>query len=79
MIENSKKLIVFILFLLTISACSSDNSSGPTLVEISSDTEDVDYEEEDGDEQEEIDEKKTNPEKIESKESDATQEKNESK
>jgi len=60
MIENSKKLIVFILFLLTISACSSDNSSGPTLVEISSDTEDVDYEEEDGDEQEDSDEEENN-------------------
>jgi photosystem II stability/assembly factor-like uncharacterized protein len=51
MIENSKKLIVFILFLLIVSACSSDDSSGPTLVEISSD-EDVDYEEEDIDEEE---------------------------
>ena len=56
MIENSKKLIVFILFLLILSACSSDDSSGPTLVEISSDEEDVDYEEEDGDEEEEGDE-----------------------
>ena len=52
MIENSKKLIVFILFLLILSACSSDDSSGPTLVEISSDEENVDYEEEDGDEEE---------------------------
>ncbi len=51
MIENSKKLILFILFLLIVSACSSDDSSGPTLVEISSD-EDVDYEEEDIDEEE---------------------------
>ncbi len=51
MIENSKKLIVFILFLLIVSACSSNDSSGPTLVEISSD-EDVDYEEEDIDEEE---------------------------
>ena len=56
MIENSKKLIVFILFLLILSACSSDDSSGPTLVEISSDEENVDYEEEDGDEEEEGDE-----------------------
>ena len=56
MIENSKKLIVFILFLLILSACSSDDSSGPTLVEISSDEEDVDYEEEDGDEEEDSDE-----------------------
>ncbi|MDA9706605.1 hypothetical protein N9U94_05240 [Acidimicrobiaceae bacterium] len=52
MIENSKKLIGFILFLLILSACSSDDSSGPTLVEISSDEEDVDYEEEDDDEEE---------------------------
>ena len=56
MIENSKKLIVFILFLLILSGCSSDDSSGPTLVEISSDKEDVDYEEEDGDEEEDSDE-----------------------
>ena len=60
MIENSKKLIVFILFLLTIYACSSDDSSGPSLVEISSDTEDVDYEEEDGDDQEDSDEEENN-------------------
>ena len=52
MIENSKKLIVFILFLLILSGCSNDDSSGPTLVEISSDEEDVDYEEEDSDEEE---------------------------
>ena len=56
MIENSKKLIVFILFLLILSGCSSDDSSGPTLVEISSDEVDVDYEEEDGDEEEDSDE-----------------------
>ena len=56
MIENSKKLIVFILFLLILSGCSSDDSSGPTLVEISSDEEDVDYEEEDGNEEEDSDE-----------------------
>ena len=56
MIENSKKLIVFILFLLILSGCSSDDSSGPTLVDISSDEEDVDYEEEDGDEEEDSDE-----------------------
>ena len=56
MIENSKKLIVFILFLLILSGCSSDDSSGPTLVEISSDEEDVDYEEEDGDEEDDSDE-----------------------
>jgi len=60
MIENSKKLIVFILFLLILSACSSDDSSGPSLVEISSDTEDVDYEEEDGDEEEDSDEEENN-------------------
>ena len=56
MIENSKKLIVFILFLLILSGCSNDDSSGPTLVEISSDEEDMDYEEEDGDEGEDSDE-----------------------
>ena len=56
MIENSKKLIVFILFVLILSGCSSDDSSGPTLVEISSDEEDMDYEEEDGDEEEDSDE-----------------------
>ena len=60
MIENSKKLIVFILFLLILSGCSSDDSSGPTLVEISSDKEDVDYEEEDGDEEEDSDEEENN-------------------
>ena len=60
MIENSKKLIVFILFLLTISACSGDDSSGPSLVEISSDTEDVDYEEEDVDEEEDSDVEENN-------------------
>ena len=58
MIENSKKLIVFILFLLILSGCSSDDSSGPTLVEISSDEEDVDYEEEHSDEEEDSDEEK---------------------
>ena len=56
MIENTKKLIVFILFLLILSGCSSDDSSGPTLVEISSDEENVDYEEEDVDEEEDGDE-----------------------
>ena len=56
MIENSKKLIIFILFLLILSGGSSDDSSGPTLVEISSDEEDVDYEDEDGDEEEDSDE-----------------------
>ena len=60
MIENSKKLIVFILFLLILSACSSDDSSGPTLVEISSDEENVDYEEEDGDEEEDGNEEENN-------------------
>ena len=61
MIENIKKLIVFIFFLLILSACSSDDSSGPALVEISSDTEDVDYEGEDVDyEQEDSDEEENN-------------------
>ena len=56
MIENTKKLIVFIFFLLILSACSSDDSSGPALVEVSSDEENVDYEEEDVDEEEDGDE-----------------------
>ena len=56
MIENTKKLIVFIFFLIILSACSSDDSSGPELVEISSDEENVDYEEEDVDEEEDGDE-----------------------
>ena len=51
MLKISNKLIVLFLFFLVVSACSSSDSSGPTLVEISSD-EDVDYEEEDIDEEE---------------------------
>ena len=41
--KNSNKLIVLILFFLIISACSSNDSSGPTLVEVSSNEEDVDF------------------------------------
>ena len=39
MIKNSNKLILLILFFLIVSACSSSDSSGPELVEISSDEE----------------------------------------
>ena len=49
MIKNSNKLIILILFFVIISACSSSDSSGPTLVEVSSDEEDVDFEEENND------------------------------
>ena len=60
MMKNRNKLIVLFLFLLIISACSSNDSSGPALVEISSDEEDLGSEkgqeenddEEDGDEEE---------------------------
>ena len=41
MMKNKNKLIVLFLFLLIISACSSNDSSGPALVEISSDEEDL--------------------------------------
>ena len=68
MIKNSNKLILLILFFLIVSACSSNDSSGPELVEISSDEEDLDSEkgqeenddEEDGGEGENTDEKTTN-------------------
>ncbi|MDA9728607.1 hypothetical protein N9U46_01455, partial [Acidimicrobiaceae bacterium] len=39
MIKNSNKLILLILFFLIISACASNDSSGPELVEISSNEE----------------------------------------
>jgi len=39
MIKNSNKLILLILFFLIVSACSSNDSSGPELIEISSDEE----------------------------------------
>ena len=44
MIKNSNKLILLILFFLIVSACSSNDSSGPALVEISSDEEDLNSE-----------------------------------
>ena len=46
MLKISNKLIVLFLFFLVVSACSSSDSSGPTLVEISSDEESQDFEEE---------------------------------
>ena len=52
--KNRNKLIVLFLFLLIISACSSNDSSGPALVEISSDGEDLESnkgQEENGDEE----------------------------
>ena len=39
MIKNSNKLILLILFFLIVSACSSNDSSGPELIEMSSDEE----------------------------------------
>ena len=62
--KNKNKLIELFLFFLIISACSSNDSSGPALVEISSDEEDLDSEkgqeenddEEGGDEEENDDE-----------------------
>ena len=39
MIKNNNKLILLILFFLIVSACSSNDSSGPELIEISSDEE----------------------------------------
>ena len=60
MIKNSNKLFVLILFFLIVSACSSNDSSGPELIEISSDVEgeeendnDADSENEDENEDEE--------------------------
>ena len=62
--KNRNKLIVLFLFLLIISACSGNDSSGPALVEISSDEEDLGSEkdqeenddEEDGNEEDNTDE-----------------------
>ena len=51
MLKISNKLIVLFLFFLVVSACSSSDSSGPTLVEISSDEESEDFEEENEDEE----------------------------
>ncbi len=52
MIKISNKLILLFLFFLIISACSSNDSSGPTLIEVSSDEESVDYEEGNDDKEE---------------------------
>ena len=60
MLKISNKLIVLFLFFLVVSACSSSDSSGPTLVEISSDEESEDFEEENEDE-EDSDEEEDNP------------------
>ena len=61
MLKISNKLIVLFLFFLVVSACSSSDSSGPTLVEISSDEESEDFEEENHDE-EDSDEEETDNE-----------------
>ena len=60
MLKISNKLIVLFLFFLVVSACSSGDSSGPTLVEISSDEESVDFEEENDDEEDSDDEEADN-------------------
>ena len=62
MLKISNKLIVLFLFFLIVSACSSGDSSGPTLVEVSSDEESVDYEEENDDEEEDTDEEENDDE-----------------
>ena len=62
MLKISNKLIVLFLFFLIASACSSGDSSGPTLVEVSSDEESVDYEEENEDEEEDSDEEENEDE-----------------
>ena len=54
MMKNKNKLILLFLLFLIISACSSNDSSGPALVEISSDGEDLESDkgqEENGDEE----------------------------
>ena len=65
MLKISNKLIVLFLFFLVVSACSSSDSSGPTLVEISSDEESEDFEEENDDEEEDSDEEETDNEVAE--------------
>ena len=65
MLKISNKLIVLFLFFLVVSACSSSDSSGPTLVEISSDEESVDLEEENDDEEEDSDEEEADNEVTE--------------
>ncbi len=52
MIKISNKLIVLLMLFLIISACSSNDSSSPSLVEVSSDEESVDYEEGNDDKEE---------------------------
>ena len=65
MLKISNKLIVLFLFFLVVSACSSSDSSGPTLVEISSDEESVDFEEENDDEEEDSNEEEADNEVTE--------------
>jgi hypothetical protein len=65
MLKISNKLIVLFLFFLVVSACSSSDSSGPTLVEISSDEESVDFEEENDDEEEDSNEQEADNEVTE--------------
>ena len=60
MLKISNKLIVLFLFFLVVSACSSSDSSGPTLVEISSDEESEDFEEENDDEEDSDEEENDN-------------------
>ncbi len=64
MLKISSKLIVLFLFFLIVSACSSGDSSGPTLVEVSSDEEGVDFEEENNDADEESGEEENNDAQI---------------
>ena len=65
MLKISNKLIVLFLFFLVVSACSNSDSSGPTLVEISSDEESVDFEEENDDEEEDSNEEEADNEVTE--------------
>ena len=62
MIKISNKLIVLLMLFLIISACSSNDSSSPTLVEVSSDEESVDYEEGNDDKEEDNDEEENDNE-----------------
>ncbi len=66
MIKNSNKLILLILFFLIVSACSSNDSSGPELVEISSNEEDE--EENDNQEDEEENDNQEGEEEIDDEE-----------
>ena len=66
MMKNKNKLIILFLLFLIISACSSNDSSGPALVEISSDEEDLGNDkgqEENGDE-EDVDEEENGDEET---------------